>query len=106
MYEQQKPFRLDELVRISAILNNLVFKMLWNEMVDGKTVITRRFSGRYRQIGKKARALQEFSENCRLISFSKTRFRPKAGAYPRLSFFLTSFFSIDRYPCLLIPSDP
>lgn len=86
MYEQQKPFRLDELVRISAFLNNLVFKMLWNEMVDGKTVITRRFSGRYRQIGKKARALQEFSENCRLISFSKTRFRPKAGAYPRLSF--------------------
>ncbi|XP_020631796.1 ubiquitin-protein ligase E3B-like isoform X1 [Orbicella faveolata] len=34
MYEQQKPFRLDELVRISAFLNNLVFKMLWNEMVD------------------------------------------------------------------------
>ena len=43
MYEQQKPFRLDELVRISAFLNNLVFKMLWNEMVDGKNVITRRF---------------------------------------------------------------
>ena len=53
MYEEQKPFRLDELVRISAFLNNLVFKMLWNEMVDGKTVITRRFSDYYRQIGKK-----------------------------------------------------
>ena len=37
MYEQQKPFRLDELVKISAFLNNLVFKMLWNEMVDGKS---------------------------------------------------------------------
>lgn len=36
MYDQQKPFRLDELVRISAFLNNLVFKMLWNEMNDGK----------------------------------------------------------------------
>ncbi|KAL9980647.1 hypothetical protein ACROYT_G009257 [Oculina patagonica] len=34
MYEEQKPFRLDELVRISAFLNNLVFKMLWNEMND------------------------------------------------------------------------
>lgn len=53
MYEEQKPFRLDELVRISAFLNNLVFKMLWNEMVDGKTVITRRFSDCCRQIGKK-----------------------------------------------------
>ena len=51
MYEEQKPFRLDELVRISSFLNNLVFKMLWNEMVDGKTVIIRRFSDR--QIGKK-----------------------------------------------------
>ena len=35
MYEIQKPFRLDELNRISAFLNNLVFKMLWNEMVEG-----------------------------------------------------------------------
>lgn len=34
MYEIQKPFRLDELNRISAFLNNLVFKMLWNEMVE------------------------------------------------------------------------
>lgn len=106
MYEQQKPFRLDELVRISAFLNNLVFKMLWNEMVDGKTVINRRFSDRYRQIGKKARALGEFYENCRLSSFSQMRFRPKAGAYPRLSFFLTSFFSIDRDPCLLVGRNP
>ena len=36
MYEQQKPFRLDELVQISAFLNTLVFKMLWNDMVDGR----------------------------------------------------------------------
>ena len=36
MYDEQKPFRLDELVSISAFLNNLVFKMLWNEMIDGK----------------------------------------------------------------------
>ena len=43
MYEQQKPFRLDELVRISAFLNNLVFKMLWNEMVDGKNTMARGF---------------------------------------------------------------
>lgn len=64
MYEEQKPFRLDELVRISAFLNNLVFKMLWNEMVDGKTVITRRFSDFCRQIGKKK---HEHSD-----SFSKT----------------------------------
>ena len=35
MYEIQKPFRLDELNRISAFLNNVVFKMLWNEMVEG-----------------------------------------------------------------------
>lgn len=34
MYEKQNPFRLDELAKISALLNNLIFKMLWNEMVD------------------------------------------------------------------------
>jgi len=54
MYEQQKPFRLDELVRISAFLNNLVFKMLWNEMVDGKNVITRRFPDGIRPTKKSA----------------------------------------------------
>jgi len=43
MYEQQKPFRLNELVRISAFLNNLVFKMLWNEMVDGTYVMIEDF---------------------------------------------------------------
>ena len=48
MYEQQKPFRLDELVRISAFLNNLVFKMLWNEMVDGKNTMARGFPDCYR----------------------------------------------------------
>ena len=39
MYEQQKPFRLDELVQISAFLNTLVFKMLWNDMVDGRCCV-------------------------------------------------------------------
>lgn len=37
MYDQQKPFHLDELVKISAFLNNLVFKMLWNEMENEAT---------------------------------------------------------------------
>lgn len=40
MYDQQKPFHLDELVKISAFLNNLVFKMLWNEMENGNLLIT------------------------------------------------------------------
>ena len=38
MYDQQKPFHLDELVKISAFLNHLVFKMLWNEVEDGKSL--------------------------------------------------------------------
>lgn len=67
MYEQQKPFRLNELVRISAFLNNLVFKMLWNEMVDGKYVMARRLIFRlFSSNPKKARALWTFSENCML----------------------------------------
>lgn len=37
MYDQQKPFHLDELVKISAFLNHLVFKMLWNEVEDETT---------------------------------------------------------------------
>lgn len=40
MYVQQKPFHLDELVKISAFLNNLVFKMLWNEMENGNPLLT------------------------------------------------------------------
>ena len=43
MYDQQKPFHLDELVKISAFLNHLVFKMLWNEVEDGKS-LSRSFS--------------------------------------------------------------
>lgn len=39
MYDQQKPFHLDELVKISAFLNNLVFKMLWNEMENGNPLM-------------------------------------------------------------------
>lgn len=67
MYDQQKPFRLNELVRISAFLNNLVFKMLWNEMVDGKYVMARRLIFRlFSSNPKKARALWTFSENCML----------------------------------------
>ncbi|XP_032220444.2 ubiquitin-protein ligase E3B isoform X2 [Nematostella vectensis] len=34
MYEQQKPFRLDDLVNMSAFLNQLVFKMYWCEVTD------------------------------------------------------------------------
>ena len=78
MYEQQKPFRLNELVRISAFLNNLVFKMLWNEMVDGTYVTTRRLIFRLLSSNpKKARALRKFSENCMLSWLSDTRIRPK-----------------------------
>jgi len=36
MYEQQKPFLLDDLVHMSSFLNKLVFKLYWNEVVDGK----------------------------------------------------------------------
>lgn len=78
MYEQQKPFRLNELVRISAFLNNLVFKMLWNEMVDGTYVMIWRLILRLLSSNPiKARALRKFSENCMLSWLSDTRIRPK-----------------------------
>lgn len=38
MYEQQKPFTLDELVSISTFLNQLVFKLIWNNYIDVKLV--------------------------------------------------------------------
>ena len=36
MYEKEKPFTLEDLVAMSSFLNTLVFKLLWNEVVDGK----------------------------------------------------------------------
>ena len=84
MYEQQKPFRLDELVRISAFLNILVFKMLWNEMVDGKTVRTRRFSDCYRRKSEKntspPRVFRKLQTRCILGNAIPA----EAGSYPRI----------------------
>ncbi|XP_022242610.1 ubiquitin-protein ligase E3B-like isoform X2 [Limulus polyphemus] len=37
MYDQQKPFKLEELTAISAFLNQLVFKLVWNNLIDLKT---------------------------------------------------------------------
>ncbi|XP_076363103.1 ubiquitin-protein ligase E3B [Tachypleus tridentatus] len=37
MYDQQKPFRLEELSAISAFLNQFVFKLVWNNLIDLKT---------------------------------------------------------------------
>ena len=85
MYEQQKPFRLNELVRISAFLNNLVFKMLWNEMVDGTYVMTRRLIFRLLSSNpKKARALRKFSENCMLSWLSDANSAEAENRYPCL----------------------
>ena len=33
LYEQQKPFCLDDLVSISSFLNQLVFKLIWNNLI-------------------------------------------------------------------------
>ena len=115
MYEQQKPFRLNELVRISAFLNNLVFKMLWNEMVDGTYVTTRRLIFRLLSSNpKKARALRKFSENCMLSWLSDTRIRQKRKidilAYILLPIVnICSFSKLfssweDPFPLLLIAS--
>ncbi|GFQ78587.1 ubiquitin-protein ligase E3B [Trichonephila clavata] len=38
LYEQQKPFCLEDLVSISAFLNQLVFKLIWNNLIDAKAV--------------------------------------------------------------------
>ncbi|XP_023230770.1 ubiquitin-protein ligase E3B-like [Centruroides sculpturatus] len=38
MYEQQKPFTLEELASISTFLNQLVFKLIWNSLIDVKLV--------------------------------------------------------------------
>ncbi|KAG8189904.1 hypothetical protein JTE90_018685 [Oedothorax gibbosus] len=38
LYEQQKPFMLEDLVSISAFLNQLVFKLIWNNLIDAKAV--------------------------------------------------------------------
>lgn len=31
LYEKQKPFSIDDLVKLSAFLNSLIFKLIWNE---------------------------------------------------------------------------
>lgn len=33
LYEQQKPFMLEDLVSISSFLNQLVFKLIWNNLI-------------------------------------------------------------------------
>ncbi|KAF8796101.1 Ubiquitin-protein ligase E3B like protein [Argiope bruennichi] len=38
LYEQQKPFCLEDLVSISAFLNQLVFKLIWYNLIDAKAV--------------------------------------------------------------------
>lgn len=38
MYEQQRPFSLDDLVAISMFLNTFVFKLMWNGLIDLKSV--------------------------------------------------------------------
>ncbi|KAL3214022.1 hypothetical protein MRX96_035051 [Rhipicephalus microplus] len=40
LYEQQRPFTLDDLVAISAFLNTFVFRLVWNGLIDLKTVNT------------------------------------------------------------------
>ena len=74
--------------------------MLWNEMEDGKKVITRRFSDCYRQIEKK------HSE-----SFPKTegpvhpqkRDSGQSGLIFKIKLFLDKpFFSFDRLPSLVV----
>ena len=34
-YEQQKPFTLEESIKMSAFLNSLVFKIIWTREADG-----------------------------------------------------------------------
>ncbi|XP_054155444.1 ubiquitin-protein ligase E3B-like [Oppia nitens] len=38
MYEQQKPFTIEEMIIISSFLNNFVFKIIWNNLIDFKTM--------------------------------------------------------------------
>lgn len=40
LYEQQRPFTLEDLVAISAFLNTFVFRLVWNGLIDLKTVNT------------------------------------------------------------------
>ncbi|XP_070389729.1 ubiquitin-protein ligase E3B [Dermacentor albipictus] len=40
LYEQQRPFTLDDLVAISAFLNTFVFRLVWNGLIDLKTAST------------------------------------------------------------------
>ncbi|RWS12158.1 ubiquitin-protein ligase E3B-like protein [Dinothrombium tinctorium] len=38
LYEQQRPFTIEELITISSFLNNFVFKIIWNNLIDLKNV--------------------------------------------------------------------
>lgn len=38
LYEQQKPFRLEDLVIMSAFLNQFVFKIIWHNLIEVKAV--------------------------------------------------------------------
>lgn len=38
MYEQQRPFTLEDLVSMSAFLNYLIFKLIWNNLTDNKNI--------------------------------------------------------------------
>lgn len=37
MYENQRPFSLEDLVTVSSFLNNFVFKILWNNLIGNLT---------------------------------------------------------------------
>lgn len=38
LYEQQKPFRLEDLVAMGSFLNQFVFKIIWQNLVDVKSI--------------------------------------------------------------------
>ncbi|XP_075746500.1 ubiquitin-protein ligase E3B-like isoform X1 [Rhipicephalus microplus] len=40
LYEQQRPFTLDDLVAISAFLNTFVFRLVWNGLIGGSDLKT------------------------------------------------------------------
>lgn len=38
LYEQQKPFRLEDVVAMGSFLNQFVFKIIWQNLVDVKSI--------------------------------------------------------------------
>ncbi|XP_074641839.1 ubiquitin-protein ligase E3B-like [Tubulanus polymorphus] len=38
LYEQNKPFNLDDLVQLSTFLNQLLFKLVWNNLLDVRSL--------------------------------------------------------------------